>query len=132
VHGGRLYKTTREAFDTELKTERRANTISDENTQLLGPLATPAFKTVTTMFNIPLRSCHRAVPRFLQALEVLPADEDVICAWQTRAKEESRWEEKVPRNEGRFGGGAGGCRRVGVWSQCSRRLGGMEGSCRNI
>ncbi|KAF8842567.1 protein prenylyltransferase [Paxillus ammoniavirescens] len=34
-------QTTREAFDTQLKAERRTNTISDENTQLLGPLATP-------------------------------------------------------------------------------------------
>ncbi|KAF9239666.1 hypothetical protein BU15DRAFT_87966 [Melanogaster broomeanus] len=34
-------QNTREAFSTQLKVERRANTLSDESAQLLGPLATP-------------------------------------------------------------------------------------------
>ncbi|KAF9228668.1 protein prenylyltransferase [Gyrodon lividus] len=34
-------QNTREAFSTQLKAERRANTASDESAQLLGPLATP-------------------------------------------------------------------------------------------
>ncbi|KAL4065364.1 hypothetical protein J3A83DRAFT_4099989 [Scleroderma citrinum] len=32
---------TREAFNTQLKAERRANTVTDANAELLGPLATP-------------------------------------------------------------------------------------------
>ncbi|KAI5983799.1 hypothetical protein EDD15DRAFT_2313680 [Pisolithus albus] len=32
---------TREAFNTQLKAERRSNTVNDARTQLLGPLATP-------------------------------------------------------------------------------------------
>lgn len=32
---------TREAFNTQLKTERRANAVVDPSTQFLGPLATP-------------------------------------------------------------------------------------------
>ena len=65
-------------------------------------------------------------------MEVIPHYAHVLRAWQARHEEEGWRPEKVSRHEGRAGGGERRPRAVGGGLARYRRLGGMEGACRDI